>query len=81
MRPAKVRRVVWTDEARSNLAAQRFALKLVTTPETSSSLQSAEGLSDDNIATASIRAYLVRYRIEGETVFIPRIRHAARRPY
>ncbi|PHY12928.1 addiction module toxin RelE [Caulobacter sp. B11] len=89
-----MRRVVWTDEARSNLAAirgyitefsplaaQRFAMKLVRTAE---SLAENPGRSRpvgrQHRELAIIRPYLVRYRIEGDTVFILRIRHAARIP-
>ena len=86
-----MRRVVWSDEARSNLAAirgyiaefsplaaQRFALKLVSAAEDlaeNSDRGRAAGRRYRELAI--VRPYLIRYR---EAVLILRIRHAARRP-
>jgi plasmid stabilization system protein ParE len=89
-----VRRVVWSDEARSNLAAirgyiaefsplaaRRFALKLVAAAD-----DLAENPDRGRPAgrryreLAIVRPYLIRYRVDGEAVLILRIRHAARRP-
>jgi len=89
-----VRRVVWSDEARSNLAAirgyiaefsplaaQRFALKLVSAAEDlADSADRGRPVGRRYRELAIIRPYLIRYRIDGETVLILRIRHAARKP-
>lgn len=87
------RRVIWTIDARDDLAsirayigqfkplaAQAFALRLV---------RAAENLADTPArgnpmrhgqrALNSIWPYVIRYRIEQDTVFILRIRHGARR--
>jgi plasmid stabilization system protein ParE len=89
-----VRRVIWTDEARANLAAirdyiaqfsplaaQRFSLKLVAAAEDlTENPDRGRSVGRGRRELLLIRPYLIRYRVEGETVFILRIRHAARRP-
>lgn len=63
----------------SPLAAQRMALRLRATAEALS-----ENPTRGRIATATLRElvivppYIIRYHVEGDTVVIVRIRHAAR---
>jgi addiction module RelE/StbE family toxin len=89
-----VRRVVWTEQARTNLAAirdyiaefsplaaQRFALKLVAAAEDlSQNPDRGRLVGRHHRELAIIRPYLIRYRVEEGEVLILRIRHAARRP-
>jgi toxin ParE1/3/4 len=89
-----VRRVIWTGEARSNLAAirgyiaefsplaaQRFALKLVAAAEElTENPNRGRTVGHGQRELLLIRPYVIRYRVEAEAVFILRIRHMARRP-
>ena len=89
-----MRRVVWTDQARGNLAAirgyiaefsplaaQRFALKLVAAAEDlSRNPDRGRPVGRHHRELAIIRPYLIRYRVADDAVFILRIRHAARKP-
>ncbi len=87
-------RVVWTREALTNLelirayihqfdpqAAQRMASRLI---DAGTSL--ADFPERGRIATSGTRElvtvppYVLRYRLEGGTVYILRVRHGARRP-
>jgi plasmid stabilization system protein ParE len=65
----------------SPLAAQRFSLKLVVAAEDlAENPDRGRSIGSGRRELALIRPYLIRYRIEADTVFILRIRHAARRP-
>jgi toxin ParE1/3/4 len=86
--------IIWTDEARANLAAvhayiaqfsplnaQRFSVKLV---------EAVESLVEHPDRGRPVRGgrrdlvavwpYIVRYRVTADAVIILRIRHGARRP-
>lgn len=87
-----MRRIVWTDEAVGNLeaivtyisafnpgAAQRLAERLIAVADSLNEFSdrgrdAGEGKREMTIAWP----YALRYRVEGETVFILRIRHGAR---
>jgi len=86
--------VIWTDEARDNLAsirayiqqfsplaAQRFSLRLVNAAERlAASPRVGRSTSRGHRELVVVRPYIIRYRITDEAVFIIRIRHGARRP-
>ena len=91
--PAQVRRVVWTDEAVSNLdsiagyitdfspmAAQRLALRLRKAAESlAASPERGRPVARDIRELTVIYPYLIRYRERDDDVLILRIRHGARR--
>ncbi|MEO8926693.1 MAG: type II toxin-antitoxin system RelE/ParE family toxin [Caulobacteraceae bacterium] len=86
------RRVIWTDEARVNLAAirayigqfsplaaQRIAARLVDTAETlAEHPDRGRQVSKERRELTVIRPYVIRYRTTADNVFILRIRHGAR---
>jgi plasmid stabilization system protein ParE len=89
-----VRPIVWTAEARANLAAirayinqfsplaaQRFSARLVRAAESlAENPDIGRSVGQGRRELVTIAPYIIRYRITEEAVFILRIRHGARRP-
>ena len=87
-----MRRIVWTGEARDNLrditayiaafnphAARKLAVRLIETAEKLKHFPERGRDVGTGIRQMSIvRPYLLRYRVEEDTVYILRIRHGAR---
>jgi plasmid stabilization system protein ParE len=85
-------KVVWTDEARGNLAgirayigqfsplnAQRFSAKLANAVETlSENPNRGRPVGDGRRELTVVWPYIVRYRVVADAVVILRIRHGAR---
>lgn len=88
-----MRRIVWTDQAVANLeaietyisafnpmAARRLAARLIALADSLAEFSergrdAGEGRREMTI----VWPYILRYRVEGDTVFILRIRHGAQR--
>jgi len=88
-----LRRIVWTDQAVANLeaietyisafnpmAARRLAARLIALADSLAEFSergrdAGEGRREMTI----VWPYILRYRVEGDTVFILRIRHGAQR--
>lgn len=87
-------RIVWTREALSNLelirayihefdpnAAQRLARRLLTAGDSLAKFPArGRPVADGRRELATIPPYVIRYRYEGETVFILSVRHGAQLP-
>jgi addiction module RelE/StbE family toxin len=87
-----LRRIVWTDEAVGNLeaivsyisafnpeAARGLAVRLIEVADSLAEFSergrdAGEGRREMTI----VRPYILRYRVEGDAVFILRVRHGAR---
>lgn len=89
-----MRRIVWADEAVANLesivtyieafsplAAQRLALRLQAAADSlADNAERGRGVGRSLRELTIIHPYLLRYRIDGDTVRVLRVRHGARRP-
>ena len=89
-----MRGIVWTPEARANLAgirtyiaqvsplaAQRLALRIVAAVESlADNAERGRPVRADVRELTAIWPYLIRYRVEEDTVVVLRVRHGARRP-
>lgn len=87
-----VLRVIWTIDARDDLAsirayigqfkplaAQAFAVRLVKAAESlAASPARGRSIRGGQRTLNSIWPYVIRYRVEGEIIYILRIRHGAR---
>jgi len=87
-----MRRIVWTDEASDNLedirryilqfnpaAARHLAGRIVRAAESLAQFPyRGRAIGGGMRQLALIYPYLIRYRVEGETVFITGVRHGAR---
>lgn len=87
-----MRRIVWTDEASDNLedirryiiqfnpaAARHLASRIVGATESLAHFpHRGRAIGDGLRQLALIYPYLIRYRVEGDTVFITGVRHGAR---
>lgn len=92
--PPEVRRVVWTDEAVTNLehiaayisdfsplAAQRMALKLKTAGDSLiKHPDRGRPLSKGRRELVVVTPFLIRYRVTETTIEIIAVRHGARKP-
>lgn len=88
-----MRRIVWTDEAVGHLeaivtyisafnpdAAQRLAERLIAVADSLTEFsERGRDAGGGRREMTIVWPYVLRYRVEGETVFILRIRHGARR--
>jgi len=89
---AKVRRIVWTDEAANDLenivsyitqfnplAAQRMAARLIAAAEAlKEHAERGRPVGEGHRQLAIVRPYLIRYRIDGDTVVVFRCWHGSR---
>jgi len=89
-----VRRVIWTVEARANLAgirayisqfnplaARRLATGIVTAADSlEDHAERGRRIRGTVRELSAIYPYLIRYQIEDDRVLILRVRHGARRP-
>lgn len=87
-----MRRVIWSGEAIDNLdriiayieqfnplAAQRLGQRLRNAADALENISERVRIVAPGIRQlAAVRPYLIRYRIDGDTVYILRVRHGAR---
>jgi len=90
----QVRRIIWTDEAVSNLeaiaeyitafnpaAAQRLALRLIEAADSLDKFsERGRDIGGGMRELPIIWPYVIRYRVDGDRVIILRVRHGARQP-
>lgn len=89
-----MRRIVWTDEAVGNLeaiatyisafnpaAAARLAGRLIELADSLAEFsERGRDVGEGRREMTVVWPYVLRYRVEGDTVFILRIRHGAQEP-